>query len=337
MAKLHTTPSASHGKPPREAVAELPFIELEGGCFVLYPFSYGGKSSKPQGRLKRAKFIEALQRANTGLATVFTSVLGGRLYESLAAKSQTSEADDTHATDEATLLLVQQLQSLLLKSENTVLASIADLENWGVLTDAKWAPCKSIGDLATVRNIESALLLEQEMLGGVPAGSGTFERRVRTSDHVSAPTDARTQQMIDAAPVRQLDPRREAMRKATVEAVLTNAEWMSAAQVSDSINPRAKNKHAIASRLLKDQRVFALVHQGEYVFPRYAFDAAGQPLPVIRDVLQTFEGYAPFRVAVWFESTSSALDGKRPREVLETMAPAVLAAAEVHARGPMHG
>src|SRR3990167_6792786 len=263
MAKLHTPPSASHGKATGEADHERPVIVFGGEGFVLYPVSFGRKYSKPLEELKRDELWAALHSANNTIVEVLTSLLRGRLSESVSAESQTSEPGDTNETDRSTSLLLQQLQRL--REEQRF---------------------EDIFDIVTARSIANAVLLEEGMLSDDPASSETFARRVRTLDRDSVPTDALTQQMIDDAPVRQLDPRREAMRKATVEAVLTNAEWMSAAQVSDSINPRAKNKHAIASRLLKDQRVFALVHQGEYVFPRYAFDAAGQPLPVIRDVLQ---------------------------------------------------
>lgn len=150
-------------------------------------------------------------------------------------------------------------------------------------------------------------------------------------------SEALTQQLIDRTDTSRLDERREAMRAAAVKAILQNSEWLTATQLSDIINPALKNKHAKASSFLKDKRVFALLKDGEYIYPRYQFDATGQPIPVVEQVLKVFDGYTSFRIAAWFESTSSALNGKRPREVLELMSNEVLAAAVEHARGPMHG
>ena len=161
--------------------------------------------------------------------------------------------------------------------------------------------------------------------------------RARTRDRQGVPLDVLTQQLIDKADVRRLDERREAMRASAVQAILQNSEWVTASQLSDIINPALRNKHAKASSFLKDKRVFALLKDGENIYPRYQFDATGQPIPVVAEILKVFDGYTGFRVAAWFESTSSALNGKRPREVLETMSREVLAAAVAHERGPMHG
>ena len=161
--------------------------------------------------------------------------------------------------------------------------------------------------------------------------------RARTRDRQSVPSETLTQQLIDKADVRRLDEHREAMRAAAVQAILQNSEWVTASQLSDIINPALRNKHAKAGSFLKDKRVFALLKDGENIYPRYQFDATGQPIPVVAEILKVFDGYTSFRVAAWFESTSSALNGKRPREVLETMSREVLAAAVAHERGPMHG
>lgn len=179
--------------------------------------------------------------------------------------------------------------------------------------------------------------------GDLRAALGSFSApvaaqvRSKTHDRQGVRTDELTQQLINKADLRRTDERREAMRAATVNAILQNSEWLTATQLSDIINPALKNKHAKASRFLKDKRVFALLKDGEYIYPRYQFDATGQPIPVVEQVLKVFDGYTSFRIAAWFESTSSALNGKRPREVLELMSNDVLAAAVEHARGPMHG
>lgn len=171
------------------------------------------------------------------------------------------------------------------------------------------------------------------VIGNLPAGT-VFIGKDDTL--VSIGPDA-TQQLIDSRALPSANDQKEAMRRSAVEAVLGNSEWLTATQVSHLTNPFAKNPHAIASRLLSSHRVFALERRGVKIFPRYLFDAAGSPIPVAKKVLARLEGYSPFRIAAWFESTSSALNGRRPREVLETNAKEVIAAAEEHVHGALYG
>ncbi len=51
-------------------------------------------------------------------------------------------------------------------------------------------------------------------------------------------------------------------------------------------------------------------------YPRYAFELDWRPLPAMKDVISTFAATDPMRLAAWFESTSSFLGGRRPREVI---------------------
>jgi hypothetical protein len=145
------------------------------------------------------------------------------------------------------------------------------------------------------------------------------------------------QLMIDSAPIARMDPLEHKLQQRAVDAVLLGTTWCSSADIGTRADPAARNKHALANRWLKDKRIFAIERKGSYEFPDYAFDPLGQPIPALRDVLATLEGYAPFRLAAWFESPSSALDGRRPRELLATHPAKVREAARVHARGPLHG
>lgn len=148
---------------------------------------------------------------------------------------------------------------------------------------------------------------------------------------------AGVQALVDAAPIRGLDEMRARLTQRTVEAVLGGTEWFTAAEVGALADPAAANRHAYASRLIKDGRVFAIERSGVKHYPRYAFDPLGNPLPALREVLRIFTGQSAFRIASWFESTSSALGGKRPRELLEADPTAVIGAARAHAEGPLHG
>lgn len=145
------------------------------------------------------------------------------------------------------------------------------------------------------------------------------------------------QAMVDATPVRQLSAVRERMEQRAVEAVLQGTTWLTAQQVGRRHNPQAANPHAAASRWQQAGKVFAIERAGQRLYPSYLFDELGQPLPAVPQILQALAGRSPFRVAAWFESTSSMLGGRRPREVLASDPAAVIAAAREHAIGPVHG
>lgn len=145
------------------------------------------------------------------------------------------------------------------------------------------------------------------------------------------------QDLVDSSPIRRIDPVVEKLQKRTVDAVLSGASWATSKEVGTRADANAANKHALASRLLKDGRVFAIERAGHKEFPDYAFDPLGNPVPAMREVLGILAGYSPFRLASWFESRSSRLGGRRPREILATDPQAVIAAARAHMLGPVHG
>ena len=148
---------------------------------------------------------------------------------------------------------------------------------------------------------------------------------------------ADVQAMVDQTPIRRPDPILERLQQRAVQQVLNGTTWLSSKGVGEQADPAAKNKHALASRLLAQRRVFAINRLGQYEFPRYQFDPLGQPIDAVANVLAIFDGYTPFRIASWFESTSSELGGRRPRELLSDNPQAVIEAAKAHVRGAMHG
>lgn len=156
-------------------------------------------------------------------------------------------------------------------------------------------------------------------------------------NQAAAARAAGIQALVDAAPIRGLDELRARLTQRSVEAVLGGTEWLTAAEVGALADPAAANRHAYASRLIKDGRVFAIERSGVKHYPRYAFDPLGNPLPALREVLRILAGQSPFRIASWFESASSMLGGKRPRELLEADPASVIAAARAHTEGPLHG
>ncbi|CAN7652227.1 hypothetical protein [Caballeronia sp. 15715] len=145
------------------------------------------------------------------------------------------------------------------------------------------------------------------------------------------------QDLFDATPVRRLSPARADLERKAIEAVLSGTEWLTAQEVGQRQNPDATNQHAVASRWKKEGKVFFIEHKGVTLYPKYIFDEFGNPVSEVAEVLKIFQGYRPFRIASWFESTSSMLRGKRPREVLGTDPKAVVEAARDQVVGPVHG
>lgn len=58
---------------------------------------------------------------------------------------------------------------------------------------------------------------------------------------------------------------------------------------------------------------------------------------MLKPILDALRGLADFQIAVFFESPSSMLDGKRPREILHDSGAAVLKAAQAHMSTDFHG
>ena len=122
-----------------------------------------------------------------------------------------------------------------------------------------------------------------------------------------------------------------------IAAVITGTEWLTAQTVGKRHDPDAIDLLAVTNRWSTEARIFAVDLADQTVYPAYLFDQAGSPIPEVAEILVVFAGYRPFRIAAWFESTSSMLQGKRPREVLALNAPAVVTAARDHVVGAVHG
>lgn len=98
--------------------------------------------------------------------------------------------------------------------------------------------------------------------------------------------------------------------------ILSGGEWLTAAEVGELANLGAGNPVATVNRWKKDRKIFAITRDGRDYFARYALGTDFRPLPAVVAVLKILPWQSGERLAAWFESTSSFLGGKRPREVL---------------------
>jgi hypothetical protein len=79
----------------------------------------------------------------------------------------------------------------------------------------------------------------------------------------------------------------------------------------------AASADAQADRLLFERQAFALDRGDETLFPRFQFDDAKRPLPVVAEVLRAFGEADPvgrWELALWFTTASPALEGGRPAD-----------------------
>lgn len=100
--------------------------------------------------------------------------------------------------------------------------------------------------------------------------------------------------------------------------ILTGSEWLTAQQIGELANLGTGNPVATVNRWKKDRKIFAVNRDGRDYFPRYGLGPDFRPLSQLAQVLKVLDTYGGERLAAWFESTSSFLGGKRPREVFAT-------------------
>ncbi|WP_263562250.1 hypothetical protein [Paucibacter sp. DJ1R-11] len=143
--------------------------------------------------------------------------------------------------------------------------------------------------------------------------------------------------LIDGQPLGTREALRETLEQHTVVAVLNGAKWLTAQGVASLWKSEPADALYSAGDWLREGLLFAIDHEGRRLFPGYAFNDSGEPIPALKEVLSVFEGYSPFRLAAWFESASSQLGGVRPRELIAHDPAAVIAAAKAQKLGPLHG
>lgn len=140
-----------------------------------------------------------------------------------------------------------------------------------------------------------------------------------------------------ADPVTQSTSLRTGMEAESVAALINGATWLTGRAVGNKHNPDAALPRAVAIRWKQERRIFSVELAGQTLYPGYIFDERGNPIPEVAEILRLFIDYSPLRIASWFESTSSMLHGKRPRERLATDPAAVVEAARDHVEGSVHG
>ena len=104
---------------------------------------------------------------------------------------------------------------------------------------------------------------------------------------------------------------------------------LSSSDVAELSRSTARNAGATAARWRAAGRIFAVTSGGKgALFPGFQFDAGGQPVPVIADILTVLaDRLDPWSFALWFTGDNPRLGGLRPVDALNSDPDAVLAAA----------
>jgi len=107
---------------------------------------------------------------------------------------------------------------------------------------------------------------------------------------------------------------RNARRRAEL---LREFDPLTSAEVADLRGSTAGNRAAIASRWKSEKRIFSVGVQKTEHYPAFQFDRDGEPLPLIRRVLEAAGDRDGWEIALWFTAINGWLDGKRPVDILD--------------------
>jgi hypothetical protein len=146
-----------------------------------------------------------------------------------------------------------------------------------------------------------------------------FRQQERMSEYVDL--------LLKDVPMRAVDKRVADLQARALARVYQGCEWLTADEVG-TLGGHGKANPAAAAHRWKDQGlVFALRRTQKDMYPRYVFSDDFKPLPAVKEILQAFGKTSATRIAAWFESTSSFLNGKRPRELIASDPARVVRAA----------
>lgn len=122
------------------------------------------------------------------------------------------------------------------------------------------------------------------------------------------------------------------------EAVLSEAEWLDAYQLSALAGFENKNRSAGPNTWKSRNKIFAIPCNGKNLYPRYCLDEAYQPLAVVKEILDIFAGVkSGWSLASWFGTGNSWLGGAKPKDVLTDDKNRLLTAAQAAKDGIQHG
>lgn len=105
------------------------------------------------------------------------------------------------------------------------------------------------------------------------------------------------------------------MREETMRAVFISGNWLTAEQINALQSSSPADKTQPAGEWKGRGRIFGVISDGKEYFAGYQFDATGQPLPVIKEILDMLGPVAdPWKIAAWFHFPNGWISGTGERE-----------------------
>ena len=88
-------------------------------------------------------------------------------------------------------------------------------------------------------------------------------------------------------------------------------------QIAQEATSLAANRAAMASRWVKEMKIFSVRFEGQQLFPRFQFED-GRPIPTFSEVIRTFPEHATgWELAYFFVSPNPYIGGRKPLELLK--------------------
>lgn len=115
-------------------------------------------------------------------------------------------------------------------------------------------------------------------------------------------------------------------RLQTIQEIFSEEKWLTAEMMNHLQAEPLSNQLLPASDWKRQGRIFSVMFEGKEYFPRYEFDAAYQPLPLIGEVLAAFGSVADtWQIAAWFhypngriiESGDRGIKSVAPKDALD--------------------
>jgi Protein of unknown function (DUF2384) len=145
---------------------------------------------------------------------------------------------------------------------------------------------------------------------------------------LGALVEALTPEQLDLpTPAAVLQARRNVEARS---ALLQEFGALDSGQVAELAGSRAANRAALANRWRAEQRVIAVPMGDELLYPGFQFTAEGKPHPAVGAALTELRAdprLSDWQAALWFVGPNGWLGGRRPVDLLDAEAEAVLEAA----------
>lgn len=105
-------------------------------------------------------------------------------------------------------------------------------------------------------------------------------------------------------------------RMQTIREIFKEGEWLTAEMLNRLQPEPPSNRSLPASDWKRRGRIFSVTFSGKEYFPRYEFDAAYQPLPLMKEIIAAFGTVADtWKIAAWFHYPNGRIVERGPEGV----------------------